>query len=483
MEQFRFEDLASLACELPEEVLRYKMSGNLKEADAAIDRWLVSPVGEELKKRLRIEKLFLSRTREQFPLTAEDVIRLIREEAPGFSEEDLDRLDKAGYAEWIWLDGAKRYVHNAVRNILGHDEKTMEEAGTLHDGEEEKKIREEEIALMKEKGSSAWKFRIRASVRLKDEEFTPGMTVKVHLPVPAGLFQAKNIRILDYDKAMKMIDPEDNLRRTIYFEDTLQENREFYVEYEYEIHAVYHDLWGAGRDAEAALEKGSPAGAAQGTGNCETYAPSSATDPGNCLQEQYPHIRFSPYIKALAAEIAGDETDPLEKARKIYDYITKSVHYSYMREYQIIEDIPQYCARNLRGDCGVQALLFITLCRAAGVPARWQSGLYTHPMDVGSHDWALFYAEPYGWLFADLSFGGSAFAAGNEARRQFYFGNLEPFRMPANNAFQHPFTQPKQFWPLDPYDSQKGEMESETKGYMGYQLERETVLISAERIS
>ena len=103
-------------------------------------------------------------------------------------------------------------------------------------------------------------------------------------------------------------------------------------------------------------------------------------------------------------------------------------------------------------------------------------------MYCGSHDWALFYAEPYGWLFADLSFGGSAFRDGDEDRRRFYFGNLEPFRMPANNAFQHPFTQPKNFWPLDPYDSQQGEMESEKCGYLARHLERKPALLKAERI-
>ena len=135
------------------------------------------------------------------------------------------------------------------------------------------------------------------------------------------------------------------------------------------------------------------------------------------LKEQYPHIRFSPYLTSLAREIAGEEKDPLEIARRIYDYITTKVQYSYMKEYSLITDIPQYCARNLRGDCGVQALLFITLCRICGIPAKWQSGLYANPAYVGPHDWAMFYVEPYGWLYADPSFGGSAYASGDEQRR------------------------------------------------------------------
>ena len=470
MREFRFEDLASLACELPEEVLRYRMSGNLAEADAAIDRWLAQPIAEELKTRLRVEKKFLEILPQQFPYTTAEVVKNMQEKVPSFSEKDLERLDKTGYAEWVWIEGEKHYIHNIVRNIVNEDTETVKILGIPEEDVKEKEMLKEEIALMKQKGRSSWKYRIRATIRLKDEEFVPGMKVRVHMPLPAKLFQVKSVTILDYDKSMKVIDPEDELRRTIYFEDTLLENREFFVEYEYEICAVYHDLW----SDEVMKNAG-----ASGTGAEEKALPEDAAE---CLKEQYPHIRFSPYIRALADEIVGDETIPLEKARRIYDYVTKNVHYSFMREYMIIEDIPQYCARNLRGDCGVQALLFITLCRAAGVPARWQSGLYSHPMYCGSHDWALFYAEPYGWLFADLSFGGSAFRDGDEDRRRFYFGNLEPFRMPANNAFQHPFTQPKNFWPLDPYDSQQGEMESEKCGYLARHLERKPALLKAERI-
>ena len=37
-----------------------------------------------------------------------------------------------------------------------------------------------------------------------------------------------------------------------------------------------------------------------------------------------------------------------------------------MREYFTISNISEYAATNLKGDCGVQAILFITLCRIAG---------------------------------------------------------------------------------------------------------------------
>ena len=147
------------------------------------------------------------------------------------------------------------------------------------------------------------------------------------------------------------------------------------------------------------------------------------------------------------------------KARKIYDYITSHIMYSFMRRYITLPSIPQYCTTSMKGDCGVQALTFITLCRMAGIPATWQAGLYATPLHIGNHDWARFYIEPYGWLYADCSFGGSAYRAGNEERRDFYFGCLDPFRIPCSSAFQGTRVPAKTYLENDPYDNQNGEIE------------------------
>lgn len=128
----------------------------------------------------------------------------------------------------------------------------------------------------------------------------------------------------------------------------------------------------------------------------------SEEQPDFCLEEQAPHIVFTPYLKELRDELAADETNPIILARRFYDFVTTKVMYSFMREYFTIECIPEYCAINLKGDCGVQALLFITLCRMSGISARWQSGLYVTKYYTGCHDWAQFYVAPYGWVFADL---------------------------------------------------------------------------------
>ena len=136
----------------------------------------------------------------------------------------------------------------------------------------------------------------------------------------------------------------------------------------------------------------------------------------------------------------------------------------------MIEGGAEYTAVNLRGDCGLQALLFIALCRISGIPARWQSGLYAAPGDVESHDWAEFYSERLGWLPVDCSFGGAAYRMGSKFRHVYYFGNLEPCRMVANRQYYGPFIPDKNFRRADPYDNQRGEVETDSYGLTGAQF-------------
>lgn len=503
MNEFSNEMLSSLAYELPDEVLKYKMCGDFAAASEAADRWLARPVAEGLKDRLRLEKIMLEKLPEDFPYTKEQVIAMFREQVADFCEADLERLDCEGLAGWLFIDGEKHYIHNIVRNVTAKDQEIRRRAGIRPSGHALHEVIEE----MRREGSAGRRIRMRESIRLNDDQFRPGMKLRVHLPVAAEHHQISDVKVLSYtggavtidpadsryhagdgadacvhhvtiDPADPLyragagggadarvhrvtIDPADSLYRAVCFEDAPSENREYFVEYEYTVNAVYHDFSEKDREESAKHFARDP--------QAQLY-----------LGEQAPHIRFSPYLRALAAEIVGEEREPLAMARRIYDYITTKVRYSFMREYFLIPDIPQYCARNLRGDCGVQALLFITLCRICGIPAKWQSGLYAAPGDVGPHDWALFYVEPYGWLFADPSFGGAAFADGDEARRSFYFGNLEPYRMAANNAFQQSFAVEKHFLPIDPYDNQSGEIESEERGYGRSEV---TVLRSLTEIS
>ena len=82
----------------------------------------------------------------------------------------------------------------------------------------------------------------------------------------------------------------------------------------------------------------------------------------------------------------------------------------------------------------------------------------------------------------DASYGTSSTRAENEERRQFYFGNLDPYRMVSNSAFQKNFTIPKEQWRADPYDNQLGEIESADRGYSFSEYERSKTILLCETI-
>ena len=194
---------------------------------------------------------------------------------------------------------------------------------------------------------------------------------------------------------------------------------------------------------------------------------SAPEQPTFDTEEQAPHIVFTPYLRALAAQLTEGITDPAEKAKRIYDYVTLNVRYHYQPAYFVQDCLPDRCARDRRGDCGIMALTFITLCRIAGIPARWESGFAVAPGDAGCHDWARFYVAPKGWMYADCSYGASMARRGDEVLRRHYFGSLDTGRMVANSAFEAPFDPPMLGFRSDPYDNQSGEMEADGVGLYG----------------
>ncbi len=431
---------------IPEDILRRKSFGDFQGAIRLIDRQLSDPATPQaLRGPLEVQKLICQLLPQEFPYSREDALGLIRQNIPDFTDEEFDELADSRRIRWIYVNGEMRYFNRFFSSLqkalpgfaqrAGRGLSGMESAGTGTAGSSRLDMN---MKKMKECGSASTGIRIRATVQMKEEFFTPGMFLRVHLPVAAACDQQRDIRIERMVPESGIVSPEDAAQRTVCWEGCFQENQEFLVEYSYLHTARYKDAYRA-------------------EGICG--------GPQQDLQEQAPHIVFSPFIRDLCKELSQGLTTPLEKARAFYDFITLNMKYTFMPSYIVLEDIAQTCAQTFTGDCGVFALLFITLCRCAGIPAQWQSGLTAEPDFIGGHDWVRFYAEPFGWIFADLSYGISAVRVGNEERRQFYFGNLDPYRMVANREFYQDFTIPKQHLRADPYDNQLGEIETLERGF------------------
>ena len=181
---------------------------------------------------------------------------------------------------------------------------------------------------------------------------------------------------------------------------------------------------------------------------------------GACLDERPPHIVYTPEIRREVAEIVGGEANPLARARRIFRWVSRSIPWQAEDEYSTIPSLAVRGFAVRRGDCGVQNTLFITMCRIAGVPARWQSGFETRPLTgtgIGMHDWAEIYVAPWGWLPADASYGVQP--ADDPRVADFFCGGRDSYRLIVNLDWGRDLCPPFPGLRSEPADFQRGEVE------------------------
>ena len=128
----------------------------------------------------------------------------------------------------------------------------------------------------------------------------------------------------------------------------------------------------------------------------------------------------SPYIQELSKKIVGDEANPYWIARKIYDYIIDHLEYEMIGGW----DVPEVVLRRGSGSCSEYTYSFVALCRAAGLPARYQGAVVVRgddaSVDQAFHRWAQIYLPTYGWVPVDAN-RGDAKSPADQARG---FGGL-----------------------------------------------------------
>ena len=433
-----YSDLKYLLVDLPGDIRRLKDAGDFDRMKRVINMRLndeKTPL--PLRRRLELELAMDVTLESVYPYTYEQAAKIMDDTIEDFRPEELDYYRDIDAADWIYVNGEVHFRRNFMSNLKKTRKEIyarLKDKSRIESDHQESEMFARVRMKMRSEGEAAYRFRIRASVQIKPEVYRPGKKVRVHIPIPIAYSQMEDVKIIACSPEPAHIAAPDYPQRTVCFEGVYPQETVFSVEYEFVNRMKYV--------------------------NPDPSKVNSA-QPTFYTEEQAPHIVFKPYIRELTESIVGNEKNPLIKARKIYDWITSNINYSFMPPYFTIEDLPGFMATRRKGDCGMFSLLFITLCRCAGIPARWQSGLETSPVDIGMHDWSQFYVAPYGWLYADCSFGSSAYRDGDDAKRDFYFGNLDPFRMCAASEFQHQFDPPMSYVRYDPYDNQDGEAEYE----------------------
>ena len=418
--------------------------GDFAEAEKLL-KSQISDASQPVTTEPAIQLEVLRRTRYDYALTGKDVLEEVKKMVPDATQADVDRWREAGDLQFRVIDGENRYFRRSVSNLFrfNADAKKRQKHAT-----EEKKFNTaafvEKLVKLSESSESPEVYPVKheihytLTVHPKNPRVKPGAVVRAWLPFPQEYRQQKDVKLVHSDPPATKISSASAPQRTVYFEQMIGDDAKpprFEIEVEFVTSAYCPKL------DPAKVQPYDVKGA--------VYRKYTAERP--------PHILFTSEVKDLAHEIVGDETNPLEKARRIFRWISKNVPWCAEQEYSIIPSLSAKGLTARRGDCGVQGTSFITLCRAAGVPARWQSGWQLKPGDLNMHDWAEIYIEPWGWLPADASWG--MMKSDNPAVRDFFCGHIDPYRMIVNLDYGRTLDPPKHSFRSEPIDFQRGEIE------------------------
>ena len=412
-----------LTAGLPDDIRRLVEIGDFSLAEKRIKKLLEDErLPDIVRERLLYELERLRRVRFDYSLRKEDALTMLKQEVRDFSEDDLRKWIEDGSIDFRLIDGEERFFRSFIPNLFRFNEDARKRRVKAEDRTDDRILIDHIKSVMRGERKRA-RYRVMMEIRLKKQ--VEG-TVRCWLPFPRPNEIQDGIKLISAYPQGYLLADEGSEQRTIYFEG----NDVFRVEYEFRSSSRFPKVEPSSAEVDETLSR--------------------------YLDEKPPHICFTYFLRRLSEEITKGERNPYMKAKNIYKWIVKNVKYASAYEYSTYENISEYTARNLKGDCGMQALLFITLARISGVPAKWQSGWYVNPARANMHDWAQFHIRPYGWLHVDPSFGGHF-----PDYSDFYFGGIDEFRLVFNEDIQSEFTPKKRFIRSDPVDNQRGELEYE----------------------
>jgi transglutaminase-like putative cysteine protease len=411
--------------------------------------------GDAAALRARSEALeILHRTRIEYSLDAASLLAKVRQSVPDATSRDVERWAKQSGARYRIVDGQKFYFRREPSNIFLFcpEAKARRAQAGKASPESKWKLTDHLQTIIEEAGKSGQtevlpvRHRITYAVTIWSN--APGIKVGSRLcawlPYPQEYRQQRGVTLLSASPQPRLIAPAaaegnpvgDAAQRTAYFEQEVTDPTQtiqFTEVFEYQCFAYYPQL------DEARVQ------------------PLPANWNNACLGERPPHIVFAPALRRQAAQIVGKETNSLAKARKIFRWVSANVKWNAEDEYCTIPSFAVKGFTTRRGDCGVQNTVFITLCRIAGIPARWQSGWETKPSTgVGMHDWAEIYIAPWGWLPADASYGVQK--SDDPRIADYYCGHQDSYRLIVNLDWGRALFPPMTALRSEPADLQRGEV-------------------------
>lgn len=119
------------------------------------------------------------------------------------------------------------------------------------------------------------------------------------------------------------------------------------------------------------------------------------------------YLISDPAIREAAREAVGDERNPYRMVRRIARHIQDRMTYELAGGWNIAPEV----LRRGTGSCSEYTFLFIAMCRASGIPARYVGSVVVRGDDASTdqvfHRWPEVYYPGYGWVVADVQAGDS----------------------------------------------------------------------------
>lgn len=421
----------------------------------ALNIWLP----RQMRHKYSWERDLSQRYAVDFDRTEKDVKNYIQEYIPDVTDAQIEDWTRSGKLESMVIGKRRMYFHSAAPNLFRivpelaalkaeKDSSSGLEGHQFIDSQTipviEKTV-EDNLAAGKPDPYYALPKRMRVTYRLTVPANTlrPGKHLRCWLPYPRSdvgrqtdvKFIEAGVNGVPYSKDKIIFSDPECAHGSLYMEAEAQRWKDvtFYEVFEYVSCGEWHPI-----DSSKVLPY-----------NTESPEYKEYT------AEREKHLIFTERIRRTADSLTAGIENPYLQAKAIYSWIDKTFPWASAREYSTIENIPEYVLSSGHGDCGQVTLLFMTLCRAKGIPTRWQSGFMMHPGDKNLHDWCEAYFEGYGWVPVDQSFGVTPYGG------YFFLGGIEPYRMIVNTDFGREMSPAKNYPRSETVDFQRGEVEWE----------------------
>ena len=175
------------------------------------------------------------------------------------------------------------------------------------------------------------------------------------------------------------------------------------------------------------------------------------------IQEYLKSTKFIPTdgkIREIALSIINDKQKISEKARAVYQWVVENT----VRNPDVkgcgTGEVEKVLAQR-GGKCADISSVFVSIARAAGVPAREVFGLRLgkkdeEDMTSGHHCWSEFYVPGYGWVPADaadvrkIMLVDKLDLKGAQDKIDYYFGGVEQYRIALARGGRGYYLNPRQ---------------------------------------